>query len=71
MRVRIQVAESDAAKAWSLMIRHSPGEAYRHNIFVISEEAATALREAGIDFKELSREPGTIGTHGAISGERV
>jgi hypothetical protein len=71
MRIRIQVAAEDTAKAWSIMVRHSPGEAHRDSIFVLSEEAVETLRKAGINFKELSREPGTIGSQGVIAGERV
>lgn len=71
MRVRIQVAPADDAKAWGILIRHSPGEAFPDRIFVISEAAVAALREAGIHFTELSREPGTVGSLGVVSGERI
>jgi hypothetical protein len=53
MRIRIQVSPSDDAKAWGILNRHSPGEAYPDRIFVVSEKAAEALRQAGIDFVEL------------------
>ena len=71
MRIRIQVSEADDAKAWGILIRHSVGEAYPNRTFVISEQAADALRQAGIQFIELSREQGTAGVPGVASGERV
>jgi len=71
MRIRIQVSEADDAKAWGILIRHSIGEAYPNRTFVISEQAAEALRQAGIDFVELSREQGTAGVPVVASGERV
>ena len=56
MRIRIQVSAADDAKAWGILIRHSVGEAYPNRTFVISEKAADTLREAGVEFVELSRE---------------
>ncbi len=58
MRITIQVAARDSAKAWGLLVRHSPGTALPEHVFVVSEEALSALREAGVELKELSREPG-------------
>jgi hypothetical protein len=71
MRIRIQVSAADDAKAWGILNRHSAGEAYPDRIFVVSEEAAEALRQAGIDFVELARDQARVGLPGAISGERV
>ena len=71
MRIRIQVSAADDAKAWGILIRHSVGEAYPNRTFVISEKAADTLREAGVDFVELSREEGIVGVPGVASRERV
>jgi hypothetical protein len=68
MRTVIRVSQRDTAKAWALLVRHSPGVALPDRVFVVSEEAARALREAGIRFSELSRE--AIAS-GAASGERI
>ena len=57
MKVVIQVAASDDAKAWALLQRHSPGVALPKRTFIISEAAVRALSKAGIRFTELSREP--------------
>lgn len=68
MKVVIQVDPRDNAKAWGLLVRHSPGVALADRVFVISEEAARALRKAGIRFAEVSRET-TV--PGAAVGERI
>jgi hypothetical protein len=71
MRIVIQVAAADDAKAWSILQRHSPGMALPGRKLVVSEGAVRALMEAGIRFTELSRE-GTDGvTEGALAGERI
>jgi hypothetical protein len=56
MKVVIQVAAKDSAKAWGILVRHSPGTALPKRTFSISEEAARALREAGVKFTEISKE---------------
>jgi hypothetical protein len=68
MKIVIQVSPRDSAKAWALLVRHSPGVALPDRTFVVSEEAARALREAGIRFSELSRE---AIMSGASAGERI
>jgi len=34
MKVVIQVAAKDSAKAWVILVRHSPGTALRNRIFI-------------------------------------
>jgi hypothetical protein len=68
MKIVIQVSPRDSAKAWALLVRHSPGVALPDRVFVVSEEAARTLREAGIRFSELSRE---ADVSGAAAGERI
>jgi hypothetical protein len=68
MKIAIQVSPRDSAKAWSLLVRHSPGMALPARAFVVSEEAVRALREAGIRFSELSRE---ASMSVAAAGERI
>ena len=53
----IQVAANDKARAWALLVRHSPGTALQDRTFIVSEQAVRALREAGIRFREISRAP--------------
>jgi hypothetical protein len=60
MRIVIRVTRCDSAKAWALWVRHSPGVAMPDRVFIVSEAAVRALREAGIRFSELSREASTL-----------
>jgi hypothetical protein len=56
MKAIIQMSEAEEAKALPLLLRHSPGTVLPNRIYVVSEEAAKNLREAGVQFTELSRE---------------
>jgi hypothetical protein len=71
MNVVIQVAAKDSARAWSLLVRHSPGKALPNHTFIVSEESARALREAGLEFTELSKEPMSPLFEGGMVGERI
>jgi hypothetical protein len=71
MRVFIQIAETDSARAWALLVRHSPGTALPDRTFIVSEDATRALREAGIKFEEISRDPGVPWEGGSVTGERI
>ena len=71
MKVVIQVAAADDAKAWALLVRHSAGVALPKRTFVVSEEAVRALREAGVRFTELSRGLEAPGPDGVVTGERI
>jgi hypothetical protein len=68
MKVVIQVAARDNAKAWSILVRHSAGTALPNRTFIVSDDAIRALREAGVRFTELSREATVVGVQ---SGERI
>jgi hypothetical protein len=71
MKVVIQISTADDAKAWALMVRHSPGVALPNRTFIVSEEMVRALREAGIQFMELSRDGEVPGPKGVATGERI
>ena len=71
MKVVIQVEAKDNAKAWGVLVRHSPGIALPNRTFIISEEAVQALREAGVRFAEISREPEPLSFEGTVAGERI
>jgi hypothetical protein len=68
MRTVIRVSPRDRARAWALLVRHSPGVALPDGVFVVSEEAVRALREAGIRLSILSRE---ADLSGAAASERI
>ncbi len=71
MKVPIQVCIADDAKAWAILVRHSPGRALPNRIFVVSEEAVKALREAGVRFTELPKDAVPAESQGVILGERI
>jgi hypothetical protein len=71
MKVVIRLSAKQEARALPILLRHSPGAILPDRTYVISEEAARALRDAGIDFSELSREANAPGLEGVESGERV
>lgn len=71
MKVVIQVSAKDSAKAWALLVRHSPGTALPNRTFIVSEEAVRALRQAGIKFVEISRDVEQAQSGRAVAGERI
>jgi hypothetical protein len=71
MYVVIQVAKKDRAKAWGILVRHSPGTALPNHTFIISDEALKALRDAGVKLKEISRVSDLSPHAGAVNGERI
>lgn len=71
MKVVIQIAAGDDAKAWAILQRHSPGTALPNRTFVLTDEAAQALDDAGIRFTELSRESVAPDREGLVAGERI
>jgi hypothetical protein len=71
MRIIIKIRAKDRAKAWDILVRHSPGTALPECTFIVSGEAIKALRLAGVKFKEIAREPGRPASSGVITGERI
>jgi hypothetical protein len=56
MKTVIQLSEAEEAKALPILLRHSPGTILPNRTYVVREEVAKKLREAGVQFAELSRE---------------
>ena len=71
MKVVIRLTSREELKALPILLRHSPGVVLPDRTYVISEEAAQALRTAGVKFTELSREADAPGLEGAVPGERI
>ena len=71
MKIIIQMSEAEEVKALPILLRHSPGAVLPHHIYVVSDEAARKLREAGVQFTELSRESNAPRLEGVGSGERI
>ena len=70
MKVVIQISKKDRGKAWSLLVRHSSGIALRNRIFIISREAARALKKAGVKFTEIAREDVATEVNGVPVNEK-
>ena len=71
MKTIIQLSEAEEAKALPILLRHSPGTVLPNRIYVVSEDAAKKLRQAGVQFTELSRESNDSPLEGVGSGERI
>ncbi|WP_089717580.1 hypothetical protein [Candidatus Entotheonella palauensis] len=71
MNIIIQMSEAEEAKALSILLRHSPGAILPSHTYVISREAAKQLRQAGVQFTELSRDSNAPSLEGFGPGERI
>jgi hypothetical protein len=47
MRVILQIAAKDKAKAWGLLVRHSPGTALPDRTFIVSERGCARVARSG------------------------
>jgi hypothetical protein len=70
MKTIVQLSETEEAKALPILLRHSPGTVLPKRIYVVGEKVAKILREAGVQFTELSRESNAPRLQGVGSGER-
>ncbi len=70
MYVVVRLIKSEELKAIPILLRHSPGTVLPNGTYIISPGAAEALREAGVQFQELSRVTDKP-TAGVLSGERI
>jgi len=66
----IHLTEDEEAKALPILLRHSPGMILRQGTYVLSEDALSALRKAGVRFTEVSRETAAPRLE-EVAGERV
>jgi hypothetical protein len=71
MKVVIQLSQREELRALPILYRHSPGTALPNRTYILSEEALRALREAGINFTEVSREAGTPTLEETTTRERI
>ena len=70
MKVIIHLTKEEEAKALPIPLRHSPGMILPQRIYLLSEGALRALRKAGIQFSEVSREAAAPNLE-EVAGERV
>ncbi|HKI37085.1 MAG TPA: hypothetical protein VKA46_34850 [Gemmataceae bacterium] len=71
MKVVIRLTEREELKALPILLRHSVGMMLRDGSYVITAEAARALRDAGVRFAVLSSEADPPAREGAEAGERI
>ena len=71
MKTIIQLSAAEEAKALPILLRHAPSTVLPNRTYVISTEAAKMLREAGVQFTELSRESNAPRVEGVGSGEGI
>ena len=71
MKVAVRFTKAEELKAVPILMRHSPGMMLPGDIYVISAEAADALREAGVGFTEMTSEIAPPRREGVASGERI
>ncbi len=68
MKVVIRFTAKEELQALPILLRHSPGTVLPNRTYLVSEEAAKALREAGVTFTEVSREAETGGGSAELDG---
>ena len=66
----MQLSREEEAKALPILLRHSPGMILPERTYVLSEEAAGLLRNAGVRFTQLSRDA-LAPCLEEVAGERV
>ena len=57
--VVIRFSRREELKAFPVLFRHSPGTILRGRLYIIRQDAARALRDAGIKFTMITRVAGT------------
>ncbi len=57
--VVIRLSQRQELRALPILLRHSPGTILRERLYIIREDAARALRDAGIKFTLITRVAGT------------
>jgi hypothetical protein len=57
--VVIRLSQKEELKALPILLRHSPGTILKGRLYIIREDAARALQDAGVKFKLITRVAGT------------
>ena len=71
MKVTNQMSEIEEAKALPILLRHSPGVILPNRIYIINADLVKILRQAGVQFTELTRESNAPRLEGVGSSERI
>jgi hypothetical protein len=65
------MSEIEEARALPSLLRHSPGAVLPNRIYIINEDVVKILRQAGVQFTELTRESNAPRLEGVGSSERI
>ena len=57
--VVIRFSRKEELKALPILLRHSPGTILKGRLYIIREDAARAVRDAGVKFTLVTRVAGT------------
>ena len=71
MKIIIQMSKFEELKALPILLGHSPGTILPQRTYILTPQAVRSLRDAGIKYTEVSREPGLHNIEGTIFGERI
>jgi hypothetical protein len=71
MKIAVRFTTEEELNAVPILMRHSPGMMLPGDIYVLSEEAVAAVREAGVRFTEVTSEVASPGLEGATTGARI
>jgi len=71
MGVVIRLSSNEERRALPILLRHSPGTILPDRTYVISPEAASALKQAGIRFTQIGSDADAPRMGGVPSGERI
>ena len=70
MKIIIQLSREEEAKTLPILLRHSPGMIFPERTYVLGEQVAGLLRNAGVRFTQSSREAFAPCLE-EVAGERV
>jgi hypothetical protein len=71
MNIVIQFSEGEEAKALPILLRHSPGTVLSNRTYVVEQSVAKALREAGVEFREVRPQLNLPVVEDLSIGERI
>lgn len=71
MSAILQFTVDEEAKALPILLRHSPGTVLPNRTYIVDESVVGVLREAGIEFHEITPTLDLPYVRGTPIGERV
>jgi hypothetical protein len=71
MRTVLQFTATEEAKALPVLLRHSPGTVLANRTYVVESAVVPILRDAGVDFREISPQVNMPFFEDVPIGERI